>query len=146
MIETSRYAKQISEYYRRFSADSILLLNFEDLKANTLNEVKKVCQFLDINPNYNFQKLGEVHNPNQGRIGGDPVWRSLRRIKPLYFMAQLISVEKKQKLYSFFASQIDGNIKLYPEEKIYILEELKDDLQKLELEYGFDISRWNIKI
>ena len=146
LITTSQYAKQIAEYYKKFSADSILLLNFEDLKTNPLNQVKKVCQFLDIDPDYNFQELDTRHNANEGRIGYDPLWRSLRRIKLLRSMAQVISVKQKQMLHSFFGSQIESNIKLSPEQRNFILQELQEDLRKLSSEYGVDVRSWGIEV
>ena len=146
LITTSQYAKQIEEYYKRFSADTILLLNFEDLKTNPLNQVKKVCQFLDIDPDYNFQEIGIRHNANEGRIGYDPLWRSLRHIKLLRSMAQAISVKQKQMLHSFFGRQIEGKFKLSTAQKDFILSELREDLRKLSLVYGVDVSRWGIEV
>jgi hypothetical protein len=145
LIEASRYATQIEEYYKRFSADSILLLNFEDLKTNPLHQVKKVCQFLEIDPDYNFQELDTRHNANEGRIGYDPLWRSLRRIKLLRSMAQVISVKPKRMLHSFFGHQIEGKFKLSPAQRDFILSQLKEDLQKLSFEYGIELSKWGIK-
>jgi hypothetical protein len=145
LIEASRYATQIEEYYKRFSADSILLLNFEDLKTNPLHQVKKVCQFLEIDPDYNFQELDTRHNANEGRIGYDPLWRSLRRIKLLRSMAQVISVKPKRMLHSFFGRQIEGKFKLSPAQRDFILSQLKEDLQKLSFEYGIELSKWGIK-
>ena len=144
LIATSQYAKQIGEYYQRFSADSILLLNFKDLKTNPLNQLKEVCQFLDIDPDYNFQELDTRHNANEGRIGYDPFWRSLRRNKLLRSMAQGIPVKQKQMFHSFFGRQVKGNIKLSPEQRSYLLNELKEDLQKLSVDYGVDLQSWDL--
>ncbi|MEM9906108.1 MAG: sulfotransferase domain-containing protein [Cyanobacteria bacterium P01_D01_bin.44] len=45
LIEISRYAKQIDEYYKRFLKNNILLLNFEDLKNDPSSVLKKYAVF-----------------------------------------------------------------------------------------------------
>ncbi|MDJ0728268.1 MAG: sulfotransferase, partial [Prochloraceae cyanobacterium] len=64
LIVPSLYAMQIKEYYKRFPAENILLLNFDDLKTNPRDLLQQVCNFLEIDPNYEFQGLNTVHNAN----------------------------------------------------------------------------------
>ena len=146
LIAPSQYARQIEEYYQRFPSESILLLNFKDLKADPLNLVKKVCRFLEIDPDFEFQGLEQVHNANQQRIADERLWRSLRRIKPFRFLAQRLSSQQKQLLYSLFGRKLQGNIKLSPEQRNFLLQELREDLRKLNSEYGVDIRSWGIEL
>jgi len=146
LITTSLYARQIEEYYQRFPADSILLLKFEDLRNNPLNLLREVCRFLDVDVNYEFQELGTRHNANEGRIGYDPLWRSLRRIKQLRSVARLMPTQHKQMLHSLFGRKIEGNFKLSSEQRSFVLGELQEDLQRLSFQYGIDVSCWGIEI
>ena len=146
LIAPSQYARQIEEYYQRFPSESILLLNFKDLKADPLNLVKKVCRFLEIDPDFEFQGLEQVHNANQQRIADERLWRSLRRIKPLRSAARRLSKQQKQRIYRLFGRKLEDNIKLSPEQRNFVLQELREDLRKLSLEYGVDVHRWGIEL
>ena len=145
LIEASQYARQLNEYYQRFPANDILLLNFTDLKKEPLALLKKVCCFLQIDPDYQFQGLNTVYNANTERIANENLWRSLRKIKLLRSLSQHISVEQKKKIYNLFGRKLEGNVKLLPEQRSYILHELREDLQKLSLDYGVDLQSWGIE-
>lgn len=147
LIETSRYAKQIEVYYQKFSADSILLLNFEDLKADPYSTIAKVCRFLDIDTDYNFEEINTIHNANKQRIVYANSWRSLRRNKLLRSLAGLIPTKQKEMFRDLlFSHQLEEKIKLSPEQRNFILQELQEDLHKLSCEYGVDVSSWGIEV
>jgi hypothetical protein len=146
LIETSKYAKQLEAYYHFFSKEQILLLNLDDIKYESHSVLRKICEFLDIDDNYNFQGLNKVHNTNQGRRADSFLWLALSRFSTIRFLGQLISTEKRQAIRSFLSYQVKTDAKLSNEHKEFILNELKEDLQKLNFEYNFDTSCWGIKI
>ncbi len=146
LIEVSQYARQIEEYYKRFPANDILLLNFEYLKTKPLNFVRKVCRFLDIDPDYKFQGLDTIHNANNQRLVDESLWKSMSRIKLLRSLAGLMPTKQKQILYNCFGRKIEGNLKLSLEQKKFVLSELREDLRKLSLEYGVDVESWGIEV
>ncbi|NES20322.1 MAG: sulfotransferase [Symploca sp. SIO3E6] len=146
LIDTSKYAKQIREYYNRFSSNDILLLQFEDLKDNRLTLINQIIKFLNLDPYNHFQDIDNVHNMTKGMIGYDPIWRSLRRIKILYSVAQLIPTNQKDNLHSIFGKKVKGDFKLSAEQKEQIMNELREDLKELKFEYGVDVSKWNLQI
>ena len=145
LIEASQYARQLNEYYQRFPAENILLLNFVDLKKDPRTLLKKVCCFLQIDPDYSFQGLNTVYNANTERIANETLWRSLKKIKLLHYLSKHISVQQKKKIYHLFGRKLEGNIKLLPEQRSYVLHELREDLQKLRLDYGVDLQSWEIE-
>ena len=146
LIEVSQYARQIEEYYKRFPANDILLLNFEYLKTKPLNFVRKVCRFLDIDPDYKFQGLDTIHNANNQRLVDESLWKSMSRIKLLRSLAGLMPTKQKQILYNCFGRKIEGNLRLSLEQRNFVLSELREDLRKLSLEYGVDVESWGIEI
>ena len=146
LIETSKYAKQIETYYKFFSADNILLLNFEDLKQEPQNTLTRICQFLDINPNYQFQGLNTVHNPKQGRKADSRLWLTLSKISTLRSLGKIISSEQKQAIRRLLSYEVKSDTKLSEKQQTLVLQELKDDLYKLNYEYGFDLSAWHLGI
>lgn len=146
LIEASKYAKQLKEYYNRFHEDSILLINFSDFKKDSFKILKKVCNFLNVLDNFQFQNTNIVHNPTQGRIIDDQVWQLFRKNKFLrQLVNQTITEEQKQILHSFFGKKIKQNFQLLPEQKKRVLLQLKEDIYDLETKYNFDTSQWNIK-
>ena len=146
LIETSRYAKQIETYYEFFSADNILLLNFEDLKQEPQNTLVRICEFLDIDSNYQFQDLNTVHNSKTGRKADNPLWLAMSKIQALRSLGKIISYEQRQAIRQFLSYEVKSDAKLTEEQRVFIIKELKDDLHKLSSEYGFDLSSWQLGI
>jgi hypothetical protein len=146
LLEKSRYARQIEEYYHRFPRDQILILDFNALKMKPEKKLQKVCQFLEVDPDYSCQELHRVHNTNQQTIVNDKLWQSLRRVNLLRSLAQLIPSRSKNKIHLLFGRQITENFKLSPEQRNWVLNELKEDLQKLNQSYGIDIQKWEIEV
>lgn len=143
-VNICRYAMQIREYYKRFPAEDILLLNFDELKQNPQRLMKKVCDFLDIDPDYSFQRIGQALNSrrtNQAKKKMD--YALIQPFKPATkFLPQKFRSAVSQRLgrHSKFV------FKLNPEQKNSILLELEDDLVSLRSDYGFDISSWALDI
>lgn len=146
LLAPSRYAKQLQEYYQRFPAEDILLVNFEDLKAEPLKIVREICQFLKIDPDFDFQGLEQVHNANQQRITNERLWFALKRIKLLRLLAKRLSSQHKKSIYSLFGNKLQGNTKLSPEQRDFILQELQADLRELNSKYDVDVSSWDIEV
>jgi hypothetical protein len=144
-INASRYAKQIDEYYCRFPAENILLLNFEDLKAQPFEVVRRVCGFLNIDPSYEFQALDTIYHSTSEKRIANPLRRSLANIELLHSITKLIPPQQKKFLQNL-TSRKAQKIKLSPEQRHFVLTELREDLQKLSTKYGVDISRWNVEI
>ncbi|MDJ0725709.1 MAG: sulfotransferase domain-containing protein, partial [Prochloraceae cyanobacterium] len=132
------------EYYKRFPAENILLLNFDDLKANPRYLLEQVCNFLEIDPNYEFQGLNTVHNANKQRLVNERLWRKLKKISFLRSFARQIPKHQKARIYNLFGKKITDNVKLSPEQKQLVWQELEEDMRELEREYGFDVSSWII--
>lgn len=146
IIDISRYAMQIEEYYKRFSRDSILLLKFDELKFDPANLLRKVCQFLDIDANFNFKGGHTIYN-SQDQIKEIifPGWPLLKKSKLKKSITALLPHETKKSFRMLLATKKGEYVKLSSKQRNYVLNELRDDLKKLNLEYGVDVSHWNIK-
>lgn len=144
LIETSRYAYQIDEYYKQFPAENILLLKFEELKDNPFRLLNKVCQFLEIDESWNFQNLDKVYNASKDRVFDDPIWQALKQVKLLYTFAKYIPDEYKNSLHHLLGQRRQLNHQLSIEQRNFILCKLQNDLQKLNRKYGIDLENWGI--
>lgn len=142
LIEVSQYARQIDEYYKCFPPESILLLNFDDLKRDPLNVVQKVCHFLNIDTSYEFQQIGTVFNANNQRLKDERLWKYMSNNKSLRFIASLIPVSIKKRIYNSFGGKIKTNFKMSSAQRKLVFNELQKDINKLSNKYGFDVSQW----
>ena len=144
LIEASQYSRQIKEYYQRFPAENILLVNFKDLTQKPRILLQKIAHFLQIDSDYQFQGLNKVYNANNQRIANEKLWQALRKNQLLKSLKKNISEQQKKKIYNLFGKKIESNIKLLPEQRKMVLSLLKDDLNQLEKEYHFDTSPWEV--
>jgi len=142
LIEVSQYARQIDEYYQRFDPDSILLLNFDDLKRDPLSVVQKVCHFLNIDTSYEFQGIGTVFNANNQRLTDERLWKAMSNNKFLRSIANLIPLSTKKRIYNSLGKKRGANFKISPEQRQLVFNELREDMNKLSNKYGFDVSKW----
>lgn len=145
IIDVSKYAMQIEEYYQRFHSNNILLLNFEDLKIEPLKVIKEVCQFLEVDSNYEFQGLNTIYNRNSTRTKINiPNWHLIRKTELIKRTIKLIPNRARKVFYKIFGSKVEEHAKLSLEQKIFVLKELQDDLIRLRINYGVDTRKWKI--
>ncbi|MGB3789729.1 MAG: sulfotransferase [Phormidesmis sp.] len=147
LIEISMYAKQLEEYTKRFQKENILLLNFEELKEDPLSVLKKVCTFLEIDPNYKFKGLNVVYNSQeQRREIAFPGHKWLKKSGIKGSISSSLSEEKRQWVRRLIGRERE-KVKFSQAQRNRILEVLKDDLIQLRSTYGFDVNAWkNIEI
>ena len=138
LIEVSMYFKQITEYYQRFPAKNILLLDFEKLKNEPLNLLHQVSSFLNIKPNYSWQNLDRVCNAGNQRIVY-PKWLFYLKPTSKYCPPLLKNLGR-----SVFGKKNQKKFVLTAEQKQYIYQKLDKDLIKLQQNYSFDTSNWSI--
>ena len=146
IVDTSKYALQITEFYQRFPAENILLLNFEELKGNPNQLLKKVCQFLEIDPEFEFQQTTVAHNNRQKHRISLPGWRKLRKTPLFTYLKSAISESQKNSLKKLLGKKKNIVFQLDPKLEQDILNELKPDLLKLRSKYNFDFQSWKLDI
>jgi hypothetical protein len=146
LIETSRYAKQIIEYYKRFPEDSILLLRFESLRAYPRKVLTKVCEFLRIDPDFSFKGIGNVYNKS-GLVNKSPLWNFLEGITLLRkFAKKIIPFQLREAVRFALSKKSKFYYKLSKKEKEFVINELREDLRILKTRYGVDLDEWELKI
>lgn len=148
MIESSKYAMQIDEYVSIFPQKNILLLNFDKLKQEPAKLIKEVCEFLEVDSQYNFQGLQVNHNSHKNRQEVIiPGWQSIRKNELVSSVIISIPKEVKHLMRNLLSRQQKAKyIKFSLEEKEYIVKQLKSDLLKLKYDHEFNFSSWNIEL
>ena len=64
-LTRGRYIVYINEYLRYFSRDKTLFLKTDDLLSDTIDQIKKIYTFLDVDPRYVPTMSGERVNANE---------------------------------------------------------------------------------
>lgn len=142
LIETSRYAAQIEEYYSRFPSEDILLLNFEDLKLDIKSVLRKICNFANLYEDFSFSEFEEPRNSNKSRVVDDYLWRTLRANGITRSIGHLLPKMTREKIHKFFGKQVNQNFRLSIKQRNLVLRELEEDLVKLRTKFHVDIGRW----
>lgn len=153
VIDFTRYSMQIEKYLEYFPRDSILLLTLEGFKSNPDEELKKICDFLEIDNTYNFANVHEPRNTGQF-FETSPLVAKITQGKIGQFIAQnLLSIKAKNRIKKILINlgkrknnnNSHGRWKLNDDEKRKILEELAEDLSKLETTFEIDVRKlWNL--
>ncbi|MEL7356077.1 MAG: sulfotransferase [Cyanobacteria bacterium J06560_6] len=138
LIKISRYAEQIDAYYKKFPDKDILLLNFSDIKQDPSGTLQKTCQFLNLDTSFDFQNVSRNYHPTKGKVINSRIWPF---VKPF---SELLPDGKSEALRKKLGHTIEGNIRLSSAQRSLVLDELRDDLKKLETAYNVDISRWKV--
>jgi len=146
IIDTSKYAMQLDEYYQRFTADKILLLDFAQFTVNPDQSLRQICQFLQVDPSFQFQQVQKAHNSSQRLRLKFPLLNSLRHTQLAKSWRSAISEEQKYALKSIFGQRKQVSFKLPEHLKTEIAQELKPDLARLHESYDFQSSSWQIKL
>lgn len=145
LIYPSQYFSQISEYSQRFPAENILLINLEHLKSKPTETLKLICDFLNIDSTFDFENIYENLNQNIGRIGQDPIWQKMRKVKMLKRISGTLTEQQKHSLHKLFGKEVKNIECLSPEQRRYLLQEiLSQELMNLQCEYNFDITNWDL--
>ena len=142
LIEITQYATQIEEYYQRFPAASVLLLNFEDVKQNPRDTLRRVCEFLEVDPEFDFQKVGVVYNSQAQRrelVFPGLKWMEKRGWKRK--VSSWLSEENKQQVRQLIGRQRQ-KVHFSQGQRQAAMAQLTADLSRLQSTHGIDISRW----
>ncbi len=147
-LDTSKYAMQINEYYKRFDASDILLLNFNDLQNEPQKLLRRICQFLDIDPNYNFQSLSQVYNQRGSKkIVKIPGWSNLKKSQIFVIISRNIPLSLKEVFRHFFKKpKTKADFKLSDKQRQFAQQNLISDLIELKNLQQINIDSWGIKL
>ena len=145
LIEVSKYAKQIDEYYKRFPEQDIKLLVLEELKSNPLNNLKDICRFLGVDPGYEFKRLGVIHNAIHHRITNSALVR-LKQTNAAHKFSAVLPRPLKETIKVALGRKQKDSIRLSSSQREQVLAALRPDLHRLQSVYDVDISRWGIDI
>ena len=139
----TEYARQLDFYRDKFGRDRIHVLLLENLQANPEEELRSICQFLEIDADYEFQRLNVVRN-SKDTLNLHPTLRQIYKIPFIKSVGSLIPPQVREKLYKPLSRKETLEVKLSDKDKALVLQRLEPDLRRLQAEYSVDISPWNL--
>ncbi|CAN5182884.1 hypothetical protein BH23BAC3_BH23BAC3_08000 [soil metagenome] len=133
LISISNYYLQLNQFRPYFPSESFLILDFNEIKENPEKLLKTVYEFLGISKEIDIKlepkNTTRIHSDFEKKI------RTSRISSLVRFVPQpLIELAKKQ--------LSPPKRKLSPEEREYIYNKLKEDMNSLHKEYGVNVKKW----
>ena len=150
VIESVSYATIADKFTHSFSKESLLLLKTDNLnrKNNPALLMNEACKFLDIDSSFEFN-LETIHNARNS-YRKDTAWK---------FLTETKYAEYLRSIWKIFPTPLKDNARVFlnkplnrqkvvppltKEQKEFIRDALKDEVLKLELEYGLNLASWNL--
>lgn len=155
LIDSSDYLYQINKYLEYYPRESFLFLLMEDLIRQPQEEVKKICNFIGVDPTINLMPEGQIV---ANRASDRPEWyvrqqltSGLKSIPGARLVKSLLPKAVKDTAYqtikSFrykqWKSQQYMPPPMRPETRQSLLEQFQEPNQKLAEFLGRDLSHWN---
>jgi hypothetical protein len=149
LIHFSRYHMQINEYYQRFPKERILLLRFEDFKADPKRTMVQIFDFLQLDRDFKLDY--DRMNKHEG-----VVYKYKDRSLPLKIKTLLVKFQDMyhhqkglKNIFGMIEEWLDRRMNraepgITEEDRQRIISILEDDLKKLEKEYNVDTSIWEL--
>lgn len=150
VIESVRYATIADKFTQSFSKDSLLLLKTDGLNRKNSPELlmNEACRFLDIDSSFKFN-LETIHNARNS-YRKDTAWKFLTEAKYAEYLRsvwKIFPTSLKENARTFLKKPFNKQKVVPPltkEQKEFIRDALKDEVRKLELEYGLNLASWNL--
>lgn len=137
--EIGMYYEQVKRYLTIFPQEQIKIILYDDYRNDAIKTLKEICNFLNIDSNFEFE-FSKEHNkamiPKSGAVA------LMMRQKGLKVFAKKIFPKSWKNIISkiFFTNK---NLpKLSVDDRKYLIELYKEDIQKLAQLINRDLTSW----
>jgi len=154
-LDSSEYMKQIERYLEHFPRESLLLLFTDEFIRDPKPVLRRVCQFLGVDPDVNILAEGSLHVSNNKRfrqiMGKMQMIESLKAVPGLRALSQCLPKKYRETLYSYLLRTPFGNRfthvylpkPMRPETRSALLKRFREPNHRLADFLGVDLSHWN---
>ncbi|MDP9341266.1 MAG: sulfotransferase [Actinomycetota bacterium] len=144
-VAVSRYALQIKRFLPYYGLDRFLLITSEALRAQREATLRRVFEFLGVDPAFRVPDMEREFNRTGGRRSGGAIMRAARRLP----MARRLSVEAPPALRRVAAHVLTReepapDTTLRPETDQELRERLSGDVRRLREYMGPGFDGWGI--
>lgn len=140
-IATSSYATQLAPWVARFGRDRVLLLSFDDLSKHPAAVVRRVCEFLGLDPEHRFEGLERPRHVSSRR---DLALNALTR-SPLFGRLWRPLPEPVRAVLKRVADRLGQRARPYltARERRLAARALRPEVEALAATYGFSVPTWS---
>jgi hypothetical protein len=142
-IGVSKYATQLNDYRQYFPVSDMLLIDFSELRNRPEELTRRIFEALKLDPDVPIE-VNEVHNRSSERRREHPLWLALRNLKVLEQLATRIIPRPIRAGIRRLISQEPRRVRLSPQDRAYVTDQIREDIACLERDYDFDTSGWNL--
>jgi len=142
-INISKYHMQLQKYLGVFEQRQIKVVLLEDLRDRPKEVVKDIYEYLDVDSVFVPSILNERKHQTTNKSGRSGLLMKTLRNLPFYeSVANRLPEDIKGKLNSLFRSKIEPPKNMTAIEKLYLIDELGDDIISLQSYLKRDLSAW----
>jgi len=143
LVDSSNYLRQIEEYRRYYPDGRILVLFYDDFRADPAGFMRRCFEFLDVDPEAPLEGAGGNPNPRESKRLVRPIQYKLRRY-PAYRLAMRMVPGRYRWRFSqaLFRVRAPGRLHWTPESRRFVLDVLRDDTLRFLERYGKPRDFW----
>lgn len=143
LLDSSLYWQQINQFRRYFSGEQILVVFFEDFRADPKAVLKQCFEFLEVDPTFDLPNANKNHNPRSNMLVDRALWSGLRRTK-VGVASRLLPIQVKNIFRKFIQKEMDF-VPIWEEATLKWATEIVEKDARQFLQYaGRDESFWEL--
>ena len=137
--DIAKYTEQVKRYLDLFSAQKIHIIIFEDYINNTEQGFRKLCEFLEINPNFkpSFEHMNQIRS-----LRSESVQKIVNKVAGSKLKTKLSKIPKIQQAYWFLNSPNYSRPKIDPDLRKKLCIELEPEINELSKLLNMDLTYW----
>lgn len=140
-----KYYTHIRRFLSYFSKDQMLFVLFEDLASETPSETRRICQFLGVDPSFEFTLFGKVINaprmPNSLRLQ-QWIFKHLRHSYDDPTTTRYVKNVARRILNSLNHRIPKGFPPMADSTRKYLIDLFEEEISSLEVLIGTDLTSW----
>ena len=137
------YAEQLERYYRAFGAEQLMIFKHEDLLADPVGVVQRICRFLAVDDSFvpdvsvKYKVSGTPRSPALHRLLARPTLprRMLRPLLPRTFRRRLLERLKQ-------ANMKPARPEIPSSARALLLQDYRDDIARTQQLVELDLTSW----
>jgi hypothetical protein len=151
-LDYSRYAMQIEQYLEHFPREQLLVIRSEDLRGSRESTVRKVYEFIGVDPEFAPADLDRDFYQTKDRAARSPIPLPVRKTLKHRFPATRRFKELEnntlgaiRRITGSKGSRTAPPALVIPDDvRARIVDELRDDVRRLRRHVGPDFDTWGI--
>lgn len=125
----SLYWKQASHYLKYWPKHKIHIVFLEDLKQHPQHELKKIYNFLNVDPSFSDQQINKNHKPSSSRRIKTGLGQKMHNWSYYHTLSTCIPQSMKNPIRRLFSTSGNQELKWKPSTYEQVLSEVKEDSQ-----------------